>query len=87
MFCKNGDERKSLTKVQRRQFIDKMLNEDFPLVFILITIVLNVILSIAAIGFQVASIVFETNYYYIYCGIWVGAFVFLTEIITITLGI
>ena len=68
MFWKYGEEKKSLTKVQRHQFIEKMFNDDFPLVSVLLSIMLNVILGLSAIGFQVAAIVFKSSYYYIYCG-------------------
>jgi hypothetical protein len=68
MFWKYGEENKSLTKVQKHQFIEKMLNDDFPIVSVTISIVINLLLGFSAIGFQVAAIVFGTSYYYIYCG-------------------
>ena len=68
MFFKHNDDQKSLTKVQRRQFIEKMLDEDFPLVSVSISVIINVLLGATAIGFHVASIVFSTEYYYTGCG-------------------
>jgi hypothetical protein len=68
MFWKYGEENKSLTKVQRYQFIEKMLNDDFPILSVTISIVINLILGLSAIGYQVAATIFGTSYYYIYCG-------------------
>ena len=57
-----------LTKVQRYQLIESMLNESFPLVTVLIVIFADVALALSSIGFQIASIILQTDLYYIACG-------------------
>lgn len=63
---KNGD--KKLTKVQKRQITEKMLIEEFPLVPVILASVLNILLGLGAIGFQIASIVLETDLFFIATG-------------------
>lgn len=64
---KNGDV-KVLTKVQKYQLIESMLNESFPLIAIWTSVTFDVFLAIASIGFQIASIVLKTELYFIACG-------------------
>lgn len=59
---------KELTKIQRRQCIVELLIRDFPLVIILIDLIINFILGFGAIGFQIASIILNTDLYFIGCG-------------------
>ena len=59
---------RELTKVQRYQLIESMLNESFPLAAILFVIIVDVILAFGSIGFQIAGIVLQTDLYYIACG-------------------
>ena len=65
---KSFDTEKALTKVQRHQFIENMLQEDFPICSVLISTVLNIILAVGAISFQIVSVVLNTKFHYIYCG-------------------
>jgi hypothetical protein len=60
--------KKAYTKVQRRQFIENMLNDKFPLVPLIICIILDVILAAAAIAIQIIQIVAKSSLYYIGCG-------------------
>jgi hypothetical protein len=60
--------RKAYTKVQRKQFIENMLNDKFPLVPLIICIILEVILAAAAIAIQVVQIVAKSSLYYVGCG-------------------
>jgi hypothetical protein len=65
----NGDEfRKEYTKVQKRQFIQNMLNEKFPLAPLIICVILDIFLATAAIVIQVIQIVYASSLYYIGCG-------------------
>lgn len=68
-MCLKSSSAKSLTKVQKRQFIEKMLNEDFPLIPIALIIVFELILALASIAFQVVTIIYETSsFYFVGCG-------------------
>lgn len=59
---------KMFTKIQRQQFIERMLHTKFPFVIVLSIIVLNVILGFCLIAAQVLSIIFVTPLYYIGAG-------------------
>lgn len=60
---------KKLTKIQRRQIIEKMLNDEFPLIAIILLCILDILLGLSAIGFQIASIIFQTDIYFVGCGL------------------
>lgn len=59
---------KNLTKPERIKQIEKMLQEDFPLCFYIFNSVFNILFGIAAIGFQVASLLLKSPLYYIFSG-------------------
>lgn len=67
-ISKSIDSEIALTKVQRHQFIENMLLEDFPITAVLISTCLNVVLAISSISFQIVSVVLGTRFYSIYCG-------------------
>jgi hypothetical protein len=67
-ISKSIDSEIALTKVQRHQFIENMLLEDFPITVVLISTCLNVVLAISSIAFQIVSAVLGTRFYSIYCG-------------------
>ena len=68
MSKKSIDSEIALTKVQRHQFIENMLLEDFPITPVLVSTCLNVVLAVASVAFQIVSIVLGTRLYQIYCG-------------------
>jgi hypothetical protein len=60
--------KKQYTKVQKRQFIENMLEEHAPFISIVISTIFDFLLGSAAITIQSISIVYQTSYYYIGCG-------------------
>lgn len=64
----NFEYKKSYTKIQRKQFVENMLNEQFPLIPVIISTVFDVLLAVAAIGVQIAQISLQTSVYFIGCG-------------------
>ena len=68
-IAKNMSElKKAYTKVQRRQFIVNMLNENFPLVPLILSTLLDVVLALGAIALQILQIVYASSLYFIGCG-------------------
>lgn len=62
------NERKLLTKIQRYQFIDRMLTDSFPLVFLIVLSLLNIFIGGVLIGFQILCIIYRTPLYFIAVG-------------------
>lgn len=57
-----------LTKIQKYQLIESMLNESFPLLAIIFVIFVDVVLALCSIGFQIVAIVLQTELSFIGCG-------------------
>ena len=58
-----------LTKIQKKQCMQKMLDEDFPYGIVIPTMICNILLSLASISLEILSNLEKTcNYYYFYCG-------------------
>lgn len=65
--AENSDERE-FTKIQRYQFIDRLLNENFPLAFVIILALVNILNGTGLIGLQIISIINQTPLYYVAIG-------------------
>lgn len=59
---------KFMTKIERYQFIDRMLNESFPLASCLILALLNFFAGAVLIGLQILCIIYQTPLFYISVG-------------------
>lgn len=64
-MIKESSQEDLITKIQRFQFIDKMLNESLPSISIALLGVINIANGIACIGIQIISIIFEASLFYI----------------------
>lgn len=62
------DNEKILTKIQRYQFIDRMLNESFPMAFLLTLALFNIFNGSTLIGLQILSVIYRTPFFYIAVG-------------------
>lgn len=66
--CFSKDKDKKLTKIQKRQCVEIMLEKDFPIVMSIMLVIFNIILALGAIGIQTLSILLKTRLYYVACG-------------------
>ena len=59
------------TKIQRQQFIERMLHKEFPYpnYILVILIIINLILAFGLIAIQILSIVFKSPLYYFGAGL------------------
>ncbi len=63
-----SDKEKKLTKIQKRQCIEIMLEKEFPLVLTIILVIFNILAAFASIAIQIEMIIFQKDFYYIACG-------------------
>jgi hypothetical protein len=66
--CLKSKYEKQLTKEERKEAIVSFLKNDFPLRFIVITTIMEMLLSFMAIGFQIASIILKSPLYFVGTG-------------------
>ena len=66
-WIKSKDER-ALLKDQRKECIQEMLTNEFPLKIYLASFVCNILFSLAAIGFQVAADKLKAPNFFVYAG-------------------
>ena len=66
--CVKTKYEKMLTKKERKEAIGMMLAENFPLKIIIITTLMEALLGLMAIGFQIASIVVRSPLYFVGTG-------------------
>ena len=59
---------KNYTKVQKKQFVEEMLDKMFPFPAIIISTIFDILLGSAAVGLQIVQIVFGSSVYFIGCG-------------------
>ncbi len=70
MNCfRNNSDNKKLTKIQKRQCIEIMLANEFPLVLCIIFVICDSILASGAIGIEIIKIIYHKELYYVGCGL------------------
>ena len=57
MFCVKSEPDKRLTKIQKKQFIENMLEKVFPLVLTIFYVILSILIGIGLIIVQIVSII------------------------------
>ena len=68
MFWLKSKEEKTLNTKQRKECIEKMLKENFPVKLYAVSFVLNILFSALAIGFQYLSVENKSPNYFVYAG-------------------
>ena len=68
MFWLKSKEERKLDPDDRKECIEKMLKETFPMKLYVLSFVLNILFSAAAIGFQYLAVVYESPNYFVYAG-------------------
>ncbi len=69
MNCfRNNSDNKKLTKIQKRQCIEIMLANEFPLVLCVLFVIFNSILAAGAIGIEIVKIIYQKDLYFVGCG-------------------
>jgi len=68
LFLCRSKEEKALDLSQRKQCIEKLIENEFPLKLWIFSFALNVFFSIAAIGFQYLAVSVEASNYFVYAG-------------------
>lgn len=66
-FAATNDD-KQFTKIQRYQFIDRMLNDNFPMAFTLILALLDFFTGAVLIGLQILCIIYRTPLFFVAVG-------------------
>lgn len=60
---------KLFTKIQRYQFIDRMLNANFPMAFALLLALLDFFTGAVLIGLQILCVIYRTPLFYVAVGL------------------
>lgn len=67
-LCKSKEE-KALGLLQRKQCIQKLIENEFPFKLYIFSFSLNVFFSVTAIGFQALAVSVQASNYFVYAGL------------------
>ena len=68
MFWIKSKEEKALNIDHRKECIEKMLRDNFPVKLYIVSFVLNILFSALAIGFQYLAGEYKSPNYFVYAG-------------------
>ncbi len=68
LLCFKSEAEKALSKEELKKCQEVMLEEKFPFKRYVITILLNLIIGLSVIGFQIAGIILKSRLYFVGVG-------------------
>jgi hypothetical protein len=65
---------------------DKLLADRYPVTFVIVHSIIVILLSLTAIALQIVMIVYQTPYYFVGAGIWVGVYFLISAFLELLIS-